>query len=176
VVLDLLVDALETCVAELEQLLASFFVLHGLSPDVSLKRVDKELEADSVVVLHHLVVFLHVLCTGVPDDADRDQLPVLAQNVLSLSLVDNKESEHIDESHLVLVLSDLSKFDELINGFLWGSLEIEIVEPGNDVCGRFYFLLRLLGELSDEVLHLLDVGSALESDWHLVHGLVLLEF
>jgi len=129
VVLDLLVDALETCVAELNELLSSFFVLHGLFTDVSLKHVCEELKTDSMVVLHHLVLSLHVLCTSVANDADRDQLPVLAQNVLCLRLMHDKESEHVDESHLVLVLSDFSKFNELINGFLWGSLEIEIVEP-----------------------------------------------
>jgi hypothetical protein len=77
VVLDLLVDALETCVAELDEFLASFFVLHGLFTDVSLEHVGEELKADSMVVLHHLVLSLHVLCSCVADDADRDQLPVL---------------------------------------------------------------------------------------------------
>jgi len=127
VILDLLVDALKTCVAEFDEFLASFFVLHCLFPDVSLEHVGKELEANSVIVLHNFVVCLHVLCTGVANDADRYQLPVLAQDVLGLCLMDDKESEHVNEGHLVLVFSDLSEFNKLVNGLLWGCLEIKIV-------------------------------------------------
>ena len=69
-VLDLLVDALETGVAEFEQFIAFLCILHGLLTNVSLKDVRKELKAYSVVVLHQFVVCLHVLCASVADDAD----------------------------------------------------------------------------------------------------------
>ena len=87
-VLDLLVDALETVVAELNELSASLNVLHCLLADFGHEYVGQELQTDSMVVLHHFVIrVLHVLRSCVADNAYLDQLPMLGQDVFGLDLL-----------------------------------------------------------------------------------------
>ena len=106
-VLDLLVDALETVIAEFNELGTSLNVLHCLLADVGHEDVSKELQTDSMVVLHHFVIrVLHVLCPCVADNAHRDQLPMFGQNVFGLSFLQDQKPEQIDQCDFAFFFCD----------------------------------------------------------------------
>ena len=115
-VLDLLVDALETVVAELEELSASLYVLHCLLADIGHEDVSKELQTDSMIVLHHFVTrVLHVLRSRVADNADLDQLPMLGQNVLRLDLLQDQKPEQVDQCDLAFFFCDFCQLGQFVD-------------------------------------------------------------
>lgn len=82
--------------AELNDLVGAIFVLHHLSSNFGLVEIGQELETCQVVVVHDpafLGVVLQVLAEHVLDNAEVNQLPVLVEDVLSLSLLQDNQSQ-----------------------------------------------------------------------------------
>lgn len=172
----LVIAAGEAFVAKLYQLFALVDILHHCTPILRREDIGEHFETHLVEVLNCLRFRVAQVLPGKEIDYCRlDEGPVFGQNVGCLRVCEHEKTEEIAYGDFVLVLRDLGKFGQLVDGLSWNRRNIERgLDPLHEVRSRLHLACRVGREVANELLHLVHLAGLAEADRQSVHWLELL--